>query len=39
MRLRDKVIKSLEMRLSGTREALKAVEKELKDKNKLIEQL
>jgi hypothetical protein len=30
-------VKSLEMRLSGTREALKSVEKELKEKNKLIE--
>ena len=36
---RGSQVKSLEMRLSGTREALKTVEKELKEKNKLVEQL
>lgn len=32
-------IKSLEMRLAGTRQALRTVEKELKEKNKVIEHL
>ncbi|CAD8139223.1 unnamed protein product [Paramecium octaurelia] len=34
-----KQIKSLEMRLSGTREALKSMEKEIKDKNVIIQNL